>query len=149
MIRLQKVLVVVILAGLVAFQFSQDPKKFIVKKWKLNETEMKQKITQIVREQSEKQGMNLTDEQVTGEVGKAWEMLKSMTMEFKSDGTFDSNTAQGQQTGKWTLSEDGKQLTTQREGNPARNFVVRKLTKDELVLENSQSPLPVLAMVPY
>lgn len=150
MSSLKTVIILAVLTLFSAFQSMDDPKKLIVKKWKLNETEMKKVIKGLIVDAFAQQGATATDEQVATESDNAWNMLKSMTMEFKADGTFESiSDAQGNVKGKWTISDDGKQLMTQREGNPERKFKVIKLNKDELVLETGQPQMPMLAMISY
>lgn len=139
---------VIVLLIASAFQGLDDPKKLILKKWKLNEPEMRSVLKDKVKEVITQQGGTATDEVVENEVNRAWDMIKVMTIEFKTDGTFESNTPDGIQSGKWTLSADNQQLTTQRESAPPRNFKIVKITKDELVLDTNQQQIPVLAMIP-
>jgi hypothetical protein len=146
--KLQMALLCILLLFIAAFQGLEDPKKLLIKKWKLNEPEMRRVLKDKIKEMITQQGGTLTEEEVESEVNTAWERIKVMTIEFKAEGTFESLTPQGEQKGKWTLSADNQQLTTQREGAPARNFKIIKITKDELVLDTGQQQIPVLAMIP-
>jgi hypothetical protein len=137
-------------ALLMAFRPAEDPKKLLVRKWKVNEAKMKPFVKEMIKEMAAKQGATLPAEQQSQQVDIVWGMIGSMTIDYKADGTFEAHSQQqGDEKGKWTLSADGRQLTTPREGKPTRDFKIITLTETLLELETGQPQIPRLFLQSY
>ena len=63
--------------------------------------------------------------------------MKGMSMEFKADGTYEmAMNGEAKEKGTWTLSEDGKTITTKEEGKDKEVVAnIKEMTADKMVIE--------------
>ena len=70
----------------------------------------------------------------------AGDMVIEMTMDFKSDGTYEMSAMGSTRKGKWTLDEDKKMLSMTEEGSDkAEEGKIDECTSDKLVLSDEKS----------
>lgn len=67
---------------------------------------------------------------------KMEEMVKMITMQFNADGSYIAG--KGEEKGTWTLSEDGKTLTTKDSKGKEDVLTVKELAAEKLVLEKKE-----------
>lgn len=115
---------------------SKDPKKLIVKKWKIDTEElkktMKAEIEKMKKEKPEEAKM------AEGMLEMGMNLFSSMTMEFKADGTFETIAMGQTQKGKWEISSDGKTLSTTEEGKEKKSINLKEITTSKMVIENPE-----------
>ena len=61
-------------------------------------------------------------------------LLSGSTLSFSTDGTYESKTNIGSNTGTWTLSEESKSLSVTENGT-TRNLTIKTLTSSEFIYE--------------
>lgn len=63
--------------------------------------------------------------------------MKGMSMEFKADGTYEmAMNGEAKEKGTWTMSEDGKAITTKQEGKDKEVVAnIKEMTADKMVIE--------------
>ena len=64
-------------------------------------------------------------------------VMKGMSMEFKADGTYEmAMNGEAKEKGTWTMSEDGKTVTTKEEGKDKEVVAnIKEMTADKMVIE--------------
>ncbi len=141
--KLSKLILLVIILFMVSCK--ADNKSLIAKKWKFDVESMKKAMDEEMSKKSEeeqKQGKAM-QEMIVG-------MLGMVTMEFKADGSMESG-AMGQVTkGTWTLSDDGKTLTTKEEGKDEQKMNIKEINADKLVFtsDKNDSPIKDIVLIP-
>jgi hypothetical protein len=58
--------------------------------------------------------------------------LATLKVEYKADGVMLRNDPTGAVTGTWSVSEDGKELTTKTEGKPDKKYKIQEISKTKL-----------------
>lgn len=110
-ISLKKLAVAAICLFISLVSFSQngtDSTRHIVKVWKYNEESI-EPAAKVVLERLKKTNPDATA-QLTVEMLKP--MVAQLTFEYKADNTYTVVTPQGENTGKWSLSDDKKTFKT-------------------------------------
>jgi predicted HNH restriction endonuclease len=112
-----------------------NPKDMLVKKWELDISETKKSLmAQVEKMKKENPEMGkLMEEGMKNFDSEAAKM--KMTLEFKKDGTAETNFGGMKEEGKWTLSEDGKKITMEEKGGKKSDAEVVELSKSKLVLK--------------
>ncbi len=82
---------------------------------------------------------------------KLAEKAKQVTMQFNADGTYVGMRGDNETKGTWTLSEDGKTLTTQEEGKEKKEVLnVTEMSADKMVFEVGEGEQKsVITMIPF
>ena len=79
----------------------------------------------------EEQKSKMTEEQKK----KMAEMAKSITVQYNADGSFVGSKGGEEEKGTWTLSEDGKTLTTKDSKDKEEKLTLTELTAEKAVFE--------------
>jgi hypothetical protein len=119
-----------------AFTSFSDPSKDILGSWKIDEGSIENVTTSIIAFTS-KSNPDLAaqlEEQKEG----VKDMVRSMAFEYKADNTYEIQTPQGPQTGKWSFEEDNKILVVTRTGKPDRKDKVLEISATRLRLVHSE-----------
>lgn len=134
--------------ALLFFSFTtiEDPKKLIIRKWKLAEESLtvaaKQRIDNVRKVNPEK-AKNF-EENFEAVV----DMLRSATYEFKADGTYVVKLSMNSETARWKLEADGKTMLVKSEKSGEKRKTIVSLTKDKMVVKDETLDAPELAYVP-
>lgn len=106
---------------------AQSAKDLIAQKWNLSFEEMTKFMSDAEKAELDK----MTDEQKAMMKG----MLEKSYFHFKKNGTFEvSMPMEEVETMKWTISDDGKTLTTTEDGGKVTKITIVELTKKKLIL---------------
>jgi hypothetical protein len=109
-------LLALILTFSTSFAQSVASKELLCKKWIVDDESMKPILMKMIKE-------NPMAEQISG-----------TKIEYKMDGTTAKVAKSGNSNGSWSLSTDGKELTTKNEGKPDRVFSFAEISKTKLIL---------------
>ncbi|HKX86009.1 MAG TPA: hypothetical protein VJL37_05020 [Flavobacterium sp.] len=125
----------------IAFAFSTasaqtgDSKNLIVNKWFIDKDAMKPVIKTMLATNPQFMGLDEATKEST--LGMVMEQISGLRVEYKTDGTMLRNDANGEVPGTWSLSADGKELTTKSEGKPDKKYTLLEITKTKLNLMSS------------
>jgi hypothetical protein len=115
---------------------SNDSKKLIVNKWVIDKEAMKPIIMTMLSTNPQFAGMDEATRAST--LTMALEQISSLKVEYKADGTMLRNDPTGSVAGNWSLSEDGKELTTKAEGKPDKKYTLLEISKTKLNLMSAE-----------
>lgn len=114
---------------------STDAKKLIVNKWVIDKEAMKPIIMAMMATNPQFMGMDEAGRASTIEM--VMEQASKLKVEYKADGTLSRTDSTGDGVGTWTLSADGKELTTKSEGKPEKKFTILEISKTKLNVMSS------------
>ncbi len=80
-----------------------------------------------------------TDQNIIALVAFTNALMVNATMEFRKDGTYILSALNKTSEGTWDLSADGTVLTIEPAGENADTMTVVKLTKEDLILQGTES----------
>ncbi len=123
-----------ILIFLSGFSLFNDPSKDILGKWSIDESHIAA-ATRSVIANARKSNPDLA-QQMEENLPALEEMMRSMEYNFKEDHTYELQTPQGQQSGKWSFADNYTHLIFTREGKPDRKDSVLEITATRLRLIN-------------
>ncbi|WP_101357286.1 lipocalin family protein [Raineya orbicola] len=129
--RLSQILLLVVAIAMVACKGS--PKDLIARKWVID--------IESLKKESEKSGNKLSDAQMK----LAEEMMKDMYFEFKKDGSFEASITGQKVKGMWSISDDGKKLKMQIEGEKESEMEILELSKSKFVGKGNNQMLTLKA----
>jgi Lipocalin-like domain len=109
-----------------------NPKEALTRKWKVDPAAFKT----IMKEEMDKMKKDNPEQakQMEAMLPMMEGMLTGITLEFKADGSAEMVAMGKAQTGKWSLSDDGKKITVDDNGKKEEMEVV-ELSKSKLVLK--------------
>ena len=107
-------------------------KELLCKKWIVDDESMKPVVLKMIKENPMAASASEADLQMG--LNMAMEQISGTKIEFKLDGTTSKLNKNVPSTGKWTLSADGKELTSITEGKPDRVFSFVEISKTKLSL---------------
>lgn len=126
---------------LVAFTFATasaqnaDSKKLIVNKWVIDQEAMKPVLKAMLA--TNPQFLALDEATKESTMTMAMQQLATMKVEYKADGTLQRKDPNGEATGNWILSDDGKEFTNKVEGKADKKYTILELTKTKLSILSS------------
>ena len=123
-------LLLVVFSITVASAQSNDAKKLIVNKWVIDQEAMKPVIMTMLATNPQFAGLDEASKAST--LAMVMGQVSSVKIEYKADGTMLRTDSSGDGAGTWTLSADGKELTTKSEGKPEKKFTILELAKTKL-----------------
>ncbi len=131
---IKKTLMLLALVLTFSSSFAQNvaTKELLCKKWIVDDESMKPILMKMIKENPMAASASEADLQMG--LNMAMEQLSGTKMEYKMDGTTAKIAKSGNSTGTWTLSADGKELTTKSEGKPDRVFSFAEISKTKLSL---------------
>ncbi len=110
-------------------------KELICKKWIVDDESMKPVLLKMMKENPMAAGASDADLQMG--LNMAMEQISGSKMEYKLDGTTAKVAKSGNSNGTWSLSADGKELTTKSDGKPDRIFSFVEISKTKLSIMSS------------
>jgi outer membrane lipoprotein-sorting protein len=119
-----------------AFTLFSEPSKDILGSWKIDEGSIENVTTSIIALTS-KSNPDLAA-QLEEQKESVKDMVRSMAFEYKADNTYQIQTPQGPQSGKWSFEDDNKILVVTRTGKPDRKDKVLEISSTRLRLVNSE-----------
>ena len=133
----QKLATVLFVAFAISTSSAQtgESKKLIVNKWFIDKEAMQPVIKTMLA--TNPQFINLDEATKESTLVMVMEQLANMRVEYKSDGSMLRNDPNGEVAGTWSLSEDGKELTTKSEGKPDKKYTLLEITKTKLNMMSS------------
>lgn len=135
-------LLLVVFSISVASAQSTEAKKLIVNKWVIDKEAMKPIITAMLA--TNPQFMGLDEASRASTLDMVLGQVSNVKIEYKADGTMLRTDSTGDGTGTWTLSADGKELTTKSEGKPEKKFTLLEVTKTKLNMMSSDGKNVIL-----
>ncbi|MCW4470439.1 hypothetical protein OGH69_15820 [Flavobacterium sp. MFBS3-15] len=124
----------------------RELKHMIAKIWVIDEIDASAMVAKLPKEDQEQMKKTITEN-----ISK---VKGNMTFEFKPDGSFTNITKNAGQEikneGSWTLSDDGKLLTTvsQRDKSKKSDATIIKLTEDALELSSKDAGDMIMKFIP-
>ena len=121
---------------LVAFTFATasaqtaESKKLIVNKWVMDLEAMKPVVMTLLA--TNPQFLALDEATKATATEQTMAQLATLKVEYKADGVMLRNDPTGAVTGTWSVSEDGKELTTKTEGKPDKKYKIQEISKTKL-----------------
>lgn len=109
---------------------SNESKKLIVNKWVIDKEAMKPIITMAMA--TNPQFASLDEAAKLNVFNMTFEQISKLKVEYKADGVMLRTDPTGDISGTWSLSDDGKELTTKAEGKPDKKYSVVELSKTRL-----------------
>jgi hypothetical protein len=119
-----------------AFTVLSDPSKDILGTWKIDESSV-EAVTGSIISAAGKSNPDMAA-QLEEQKDAVKEMVRNMTFEYKADNTYEIQTPQGPQGGKWAFAENNKYLVVSRPGKPDRKDSVLEATATRLRLINKE-----------
>lgn len=117
-----------------AFTVLSDPSKDILGKWRIDEGSL-DGVTNSIIAVTAKTNPDLAA-QLETQKEEVKDMVREMTFEYKSDSTYEIQTPQGPQGGKWAFTDNHKYLLAIRPGKPDRKDSVLEISPARLRLLN-------------
>nr|WP_294939004.1 hypothetical protein [uncultured Flavobacterium sp.] len=111
---------------------SGEAKKLIVNKWVVDQAAMKPMIMTMLA--TNPQFAGLDEATKTSTMAMVMEQIASLKVEYKADGAMNRTDPSGSVNGTWSLSADGKELTTKAEGTPDKKYTLVEISKTKLSL---------------
>jgi hypothetical protein len=118
------------------FTLLTDPSKDILGKWKIDEGSI-DGVTSTVIALAGKTNPDLAA-QLEEQKDAVKDMVRNMSFEYRADNTYEIQTPQGPQVGKWTFAENNKYLLISRAGKPDRRDSVLEISPSRLRLINTE-----------
>ncbi|MCU0437904.1 MAG: hypothetical protein MUC49_08295 [Raineya sp.] len=117
-----------------------NPKETLTKKWKVDAATFKT----MIKEDIEKLKKDSPDKakDIESSLPLMEGFIGGITVDFKADGTAETTTMGQTTKGKWTLSEDGKKITIDENGNK-NEIEVLELSKGKLVLKSEKDKMRI------
>ena len=115
-----------------SFAQTNDSKKAIVNKWVIDKEAMKPIISIMLA--TNPQFAALDEASKASTLNMVMEQVSALKVEYKADGVMLRTDPTGDVAGTWSLSDDGKELTTKSEGKPDKKYSVLALTTTKLSL---------------
>jgi hypothetical protein len=125
-------LLALILTFSTSFAQSVASKELLCKKWIVDDESMKPILMKMIKENPMAASASEADLQMG--LNMAMEQISGTKIEYKMDGTTAKVAKSGNSNGSWSLSTDGKELTTKNEGKPDRVFSFAEISKTKLIL---------------
>lgn len=119
-----------------SFTVLADPTKDIIGKWKIDQASIGGVAKSIIN--ATKKSNPDKAQQLEEHIEMLNQILESMEFEYKADNTYEIQTPQGPQQGRWLFSADGTQLTVTRDGKPDRKDIVLEISPNRLKLINTE-----------
>lgn len=119
-----------------AFTNSADPSRDILGKWKIDESSI-DGVTQSIIMVTAKTNPDLA-EQLEVQLDAVKDMVRNMSFEYRADSTYEIQTPQGPQSGKWSFVDNNKYLLVSRPGKADRKDNVLEITATHLRLVNNE-----------
>jgi hypothetical protein len=119
-----------------SFTTLSEPSNDILGTWKIDEGSI-ENVTSSIIALTSKSNPDLAaqlEEQKEG----VNDMVRSMAFEYKADNTYEIQTPQGPQAGKWAFEDYNKFLVVTRNGKPDRKDKVIEISATRLRLVNSE-----------
>ncbi|HEU4497133.1 MAG TPA: hypothetical protein VFR70_08795 [Flavobacterium sp.] len=116
---------------------SGETQKLLANKWIIDTEAMKPSIAAIVATHPQTASLDAAakEEYTNNILGE----MSGFGFELSSNGNFAGAGSEGNVAGKWKLSADSKELTTQTEGKPERKFIIAAVSKTKLHLIGEDS----------
>lgn len=111
---------------------SGEAKKLIVNKWVIDKEAMKPIISIMLATNPQFAGLDEASKAST--LNMVLEQVAALKVEYKADGSMQRTDPTGDVTGSWSLSDDGKELTTKATGKPDKKYTLLEITKTKLNL---------------
>ena len=127
---------VAIVALFSAFTVLPDPSKDILGKWKIDERSI-DGVTSTVIALAGRTNPDMAA-QLEEQIDAVKDMVRNMSFEYKADNTYEIQTPQGPQVGKWNFAENNKYLMISRIGKPDRKDSVLEISPNHLRLINTE-----------
>jgi len=127
---------------LLTFSFSTisaqnaDSKALIVNKWVIDKEAMKPVV--LAAYALNPQFMAMDEAGKAAAISMTMDQLDKLKVEYKIDGVMLRNDPTGFVTGKWSLSEDGKVLTTKAEGKPDKVYNILEISKNKIDMMSTE-----------
>ncbi len=147
--------ILLVLTASVLLACKEQHGKELIKKWRVTDMKMpsldkmmaEQKAAlDTLKNDSIKTAMLEQMDQMDAEMK---ENMKKMTMEFKADGTYETDGGPGADKGKWSVTPDNKKLITTSDKNKADTIDIEVITPTELTLKMTQGlDMMSITMVP-
>lgn len=119
-----------------AFTLSNEPAKEILGAWKIDESSIASTAVSIIKV------LRKDNPETADALEQQFEMLKDyvrqIRIEYKPDNTYEINTPEGPQYGKWVFIENNKYLLIKRDGKDDRKDVVLEISPTQLKLINPE-----------
>jgi hypothetical protein len=119
-----------------AFTVLTDPSKDILGKWKIDEGSI-DGVTSSIITLTGKINPDLAT-QLEEQKDAVKDMVRNMSFEYRADNTYEIQTPQGPQAGKWIFAENNKYLLISRAGKPDRKDSVLEISPTRLRLINNE-----------
>jgi hypothetical protein len=119
-----------------AFTIASNPSQEIIGIWKIDEGSV-DGVTMAIISFTKKTNPDLA-EQLEGQEGAMKQMVRSLTIQYKADNTYEIQTPQGPQTGKWHFENSNTYLVATRDGKPDRKDSVLEISATRLKLINRE-----------
>jgi hypothetical protein len=127
---------VAIIAVCSAFTIANNPPQNIIGKWKIDEGSING-VTRSIIFYTQKTNPDLA-EQMEGQEETIKQMVRSLMIHYKADNTYEIQTPQGLQTGKWHLENNNTYLVATRDGKPDRKDSVLEISTTRLKIINRE-----------
>ncbi|MCX6208863.1 MAG: hypothetical protein NTZ59_05020 [Bacteroidetes bacterium] len=127
---------IVIFAVCSAFTITNNPSQDLIGTWKIDEGSING-VTRSIISFTQKTNPDLAD-QLEGQEEGMKQMVRSLIINYKADNTYEIQTPQGPQTGKWHLENNNTYLVATRDGKPDRKDSVLEISSTRLKLINRE-----------
>jgi hypothetical protein len=127
---------IVILAICSAFTTVNSPSQDILGIWKIDERSI-DGVTRSIISYTQKTNPDLA-EQMEEQIDGVKQMVRSLTIQYKTDNTYEVQTPQGPQKGKWHFENNNTYLVATRDGKPDRKDSVLEISTTRLKLINRE-----------
>lgn len=109
-----------------------NPRQLIVKKWQIDMAELKKMMKAQIAE-------NQADVSVAeGIIEMGASMYANMTLEFKTDGTYEIEGLGNQEIGQWQMNEKNTQILMIKKANSKKETLnIKEINQKKLVLEKA------------
>lgn len=128
-------LLLVVFTMTASFAQTSESKKLIVNKWVIDKEAMKPVL--MVMLGGNPQFAALDEASKASTLNMVLEQVASVKVEYKADGSMERTDSTGTGTGTWTLSADGKELTSKSEGKPDKKYTLLEISKTKLNMMSS------------
>lgn len=115
-----------------SFAQSENTKDLIANKWIIDQEAMKPVLQKMLEENPQTSALDELNKQVA--LSTALNQISTIKIEYKKDGSLASVNPNGNSVGVWSLSSDGRELTTKTEGKPEKKFTIIEISKLKLQL---------------
>ncbi len=127
---------IAIIAIFSAFTPANNPTQDIIENWKIDEGSINA-VTRSIISYTQKANPDLA-EQMEEQIDGVKQMVRSLIINYKADNTYEIQTPQGPQTGKWHFENNNNYLVATRDGKPNRKDSVLEISATRLKLINGE-----------